>query len=212
MVSAPHLIAFSATAFIVIVIPGPSVLFAISRALGSGRRVAAFSVIGNALGVYLQAIAIAFGVGALAAQSVAAFTVLKLLGGCYLIYLGIRTFRARRMQAAEIAVDRSARSGRRSIVEGFIVGATNPKTVVFLAAVLPQFVDRAAGGGDLQIVILGTLFAVIAVISDMVWVIAAGALRDWFRGSPRRLEFIGGLGGLAIVGLGGAILLTGRRN
>lgn len=212
MVSTSHLIAFSATAVIVVLIPGPSVLFAISRALGSGRRVAAFSVVGNALGVYLQSIAVAFGVGALAAQSVAAFTVLKLLGGCYLIYLGIKTFRARRLHAAEISVERSARGGRRSVAEGLVVGATNPKTVVFLAAILPQFVDRASGGVAWQIVTLGTVFALIAVICDMVWVAAAGALRDWFRGSPRRLEFISGLGGLTIAVLGGALLLAGRRN
>jgi threonine/homoserine/homoserine lactone efflux protein len=211
--AADRLVAFAITAFVVIVIPGPSVLFIVGRALAGGRRVAVLSVVGNALGEYVQVVAVAFGVGALAEQSVTAFTALKLLGGCYLVYLGIRTFRGRRALAAALAVGAAAqRSDRRSFAEAFTVGATNPKTVVFLAAILPQFVSRAAGDVPAQILVLGLLFAAIAVVSDTVWALAAGGFRSWFARSPRRLELVGAGGGVAIAAVGVGLLVSGRRS
>ncbi len=212
MLSADRVLAFGLTAFVVIVIPGPSVLFVVGRALACGRRVAVLTVIGNALGEYVQVIAVAIGVGALAEQSVAAFTVLKLAGGAYLIYLGVRTFRERGSLAAALAATAPTRSDRRAFAEGWIVGATNPKTIVFLAAILPQFVSRAAGGVPEQILLLGAVFATIAVVSDTLWAIAAGGFRVWFSGSPRRLELIGGAGGLAIMAVGAGLLVSGRKD
>jgi threonine/homoserine/homoserine lactone efflux protein len=212
MTSSDRLLAFTATAFVVIVIPGPSVLFVVGRALAGGRRVALFSVLGNAMGEYVQVIAIAFGIGALIAQSVAVFTVLKLLGGGYLLYLGAKTFRQRKSLAQVLALPDSAPSDRVSFAQGFTVGVTNPKTVVFLAAILPQFVSRAAGNVAGQILVLGLLFACIAVVSDSVWALAAGTLRSWFVRSPRRFELVGAAGGLGIAGVGLAFLLSGRKN
>jgi threonine/homoserine/homoserine lactone efflux protein len=212
MISGDRLLAFSLTAFVVIVIPGPSVLFVVGRALGSGRRVAVLTVVGNALGEYLQVIAVAFGVGALAEQSVAAFTALKLAGGAYLIYLGVRTFRERKSLAAAISATAAPRTDRRAFLEGATVGVTNPKTVVFLAAILPQFVSRGAGYVPFQILVLGAVFAAIALVSDTIWATAAGGVRTWFSRSPRRLELIGGAGGLAIVAVGAGLLVSGRKN
>jgi threonine/homoserine/homoserine lactone efflux protein len=212
VLSADRLLAFCLTAFVVIVIPGPSVLFVVARALAGGARVAVFTVVGNALGEYVQVVAVAVGVGALAEQSVAAFTVLKLAGGAYLIYLGVRTFRERKSLAAAIAAPAPARSDRRAFLEGATVGVTNPKTVVFLAAILPQFVSRAAGDVPGQILVLGAAFAVIAIASDTVWAIVAGGFRTWFSSSPRRLELVGGTGGLAIVAVGAGLLVSGRKN
>jgi threonine/homoserine/homoserine lactone efflux protein len=209
---ADRLLAFGITAFVVIVIPGPSVLFVVGRALGCGRRVAVLTVVGNALGEYVQVIAVALGVGALAEQSVAAFTTLKLLGGAYLIYLGVRTFRERKSLAAALASPAAPRSDRRAFLEGWTVGVTNPKTVVFLAAILPQFVDRSAGGVPVQILLLGAMFAAIAVVSDTGWAMAAGGVRVWFARSPRRLELIGGAGGVAIVAVGAGLLVSGRKS
>lgn len=212
-----RLLGFIATAFVVIVIPGPSVLFVVGRALASGRRVAVFSVLGNAAGEYVQVLAIAFGIGALVKQSVAAFTVLKLLGGCYLLYLGIKTFRQRKSLARAVSASASASAsnqaptGRVSFAQGFTVGATNPKTVVFLAAILPQFVSRQAGNVPVQILVLGLLFAAIAVTSDTLWALAAGALRAWFARSPRRLELVGAMGGLGIAAVGVGFLVSGRK-
>jgi threonine/homoserine/homoserine lactone efflux protein len=212
MLPPDRLLAFGITAFVVIVIPGPSVLFVVGRALACGRRVAVWTVVGNALGEYVQVIAVAFGVGALAAQSVAVFTTLKLLGGAYLIYLGVRTFRERRSLAAALAAPVPLRSDRRAFLEGWTVGVTNPKTVVFLAAILPQFVDRSAGSVPAQILVLGALFAAIAVASDTIWAVAAGGVRLWFARSPRRLELIGGAGGLAIIAVGAGLVVSGRKD
>ncbi|MGH2927032.1 MAG: LysE family translocator, partial [Solirubrobacteraceae bacterium] len=189
-----------------------SVIFLVSRALSSGQRVATLSVLGNALGEYLQVLAVAFGIGTLVEDSAVAFNVLRLLGGLYLIYLGVRTFRERRSLAAAIGAAAAPRSGRRSFAEGFTVGATNPKTIVFLAAMLPQFVMRDSGSVPLQIMVLGAIFAGIAMISDSGWVMIAGRFRAWFGRSPRRLELIGGTGGLAIAAVGAGLLVTGRKS
>lgn len=168
---------------------------------------------GNAVGEYAQVIAVGFGIGALVEQSVAAFTVLKLVGGCYLIYLGFKTFKERRSLAAALrAAQPVPRSDPASFFQGLTVGATNPKTIVFLAAILPQFVNRAGGHVTGQILLLGLIFATIAVVSDTVWVLAAGAFRTWFARSPRRLEIVGGFGGLSIAAVGAAFLVSGRKD
>ena len=210
-ISPGNLVAFIVTAVIVVVIPGPSVLFVVSRALASGRRVAVLSVLGNALGEYVQVVAVAFGIGAIAERSVAVFTVMKLAGGLYLIYLGIKTFRERRSMPSALEAIGTPTSDRRSFREGALVGVSNPKTVVFMAAILPQFVTPAAGNVPGQILLLGLVFAVLAVILDTTWVMAAGTFRRWFARSPRRLEIVGGTGGLAIAALGAGLLATGRR-
>ena len=163
-------------------------------------------------GEYVQVVAIAFGIGALVEQSVAAFTALKLLGGCYLIYLGVKTFRHRTALVDTFAASREPSSARASFWQGIAVGVTNPKTVIFLAAILPQFVSRNAGGVPEQILLLGLLFAGIAVASDAVWALAAGLLRSWFARSPRRLELVGGAGGLGIAAVGLGFLFTGRKD
>lgn len=187
--------------------------FEVGRALASGRRVAVLSVLGNAGGEYVQVLAVGLGIGALVEQSVAAFTALKLVGGCYLIYLGIKTFRQRRsLSAAVLAARPEARSAPVSLLQGLVVGATDPKTVVFLAAILPQFVDRTAGHVTAQILLLGLVFATLAVVSDTVWVVAAGAFGAWFTRSPRRLELVGGVGGLSIAAVGAGFLISGRKS
>lgn len=208
-ISEAHLVAFAVTALIIIVIPGPSVLFVVSRALTSGRRVALLSVLGNTCGEYIQVVAVAFGLGAIAERSVAAFTVMKLLGGAYLIYLGLRTFAERGGIAAAFA---APRPDRRSFVQGVIVGVTNPKTLVFMAAILPQFVSLSSGHVPVQILLLGAIFATLAILSDSAWAMAADTFRTWFASSPRRLRLIGGTGGLAIAALGAGLLLSGPKD
>ncbi len=210
-ISAVHFVAFIVTAVVVVVIPGPSVLFIVSRALANGRRVAVLSVLGNSAGEYVQVIAVAFGIGAIAEQSVALFTAIKLVGGLYLVYLGVKTFRERGGMAEAMQVVSQAKSDRQAFRQGVIVGVSNPKTVVFMAAILPQFVSPTAGNVPVQILLLGLVFSLIAVLSDTIWALAAGALRTWFEFSPRRLELVGGAGGLAIAAIGAGLLATGRK-
>ena len=164
-----QLVAFAVTAFVLILIPGPSVLFTVGRALSVGRRGALLTVLGNTGGLYVQVIAVALGVGAIVEASVEIYTVLKLAGGAYLVYLGVQAIRHRRSRATEMAVATVRTRNRRVLLEGFVVGLTNPKMIVFLAAALPQFVNRGAGQVTLQMLLLGLLVAAIAMGSDSLW-------------------------------------------
>lgn len=205
--------AFAGIAAVVIAIPGPSVLFVVGRALAAGRRTALLSVLGNTFGEYVQVVAVAFGVGALAERSVALLTTIKLVGGAYLVYLGVRTFLGRReaLSAGPVGAGEE-RSEPRALLRGAVVGVTNPKTVVFLAAILPQFASRAAGDLTVQILVLGLIFSLIALASDSVWALGAHGFRAWFATSPRRLELVQGTGGLAIAAVGVAVLATGSKD
>jgi threonine/homoserine/homoserine lactone efflux protein len=103
-------------------------------------------------------------------------------------------------------------SARRTIRDGFVVGFANPKAIVFFGAILPQFVNRPAGHVPLQMALLALIPATIALVSDSIWGFAAGTARDWFAKSPRRLELVGGAGGLTMIGLGTSLAFTGRKN
>jgi threonine/homoserine/homoserine lactone efflux protein len=211
--STGHLLAFAVAAFVIIAIPGPSVMFIVGRALAYGRRAAVLTVIGNTIGEYLQVVVVAVGIGVLVERSILVFTVLKLAGAAYLVFLGIRAFRDRRALASSLAaLQGPPLAGPRLVLQGFLVGATNPKTIVFLTAILPQFVSRNAGHVPAQILLLGLIFSAIAWLSDSLWGVAAGAFRSWFSLSPRRLELVGGVGGLAIVAVGLRLALSGRRD
>ncbi len=202
---------FLLTVFFLIVVPGPSVLFVISRALALGRRAALLTVIGNALGLAVQVAMVALGVGALVAQSNTLFTVIKLAGAGYLIFLGIRVIRNRHKLATLIDAAVAPRAGRRIVREGFLVGATNPKGVIIFTAVLPQFVSRS-GDVPLQLSFLGAICLVIAVLSDGAWALASGTARAWLGRSPRRLAAVGGASGLVMVGLGLRLAVSGRND
>jgi threonine/homoserine/homoserine lactone efflux protein len=212
MVSADRLLAFAAMSFLLIVVPGPSVLFVIGRALSLGRRAAIASVVGNALGAFVIVVAVAFGVGAVVAASAVAFTVLKVAGAAYLVYLGVKAWRQRSSLPIADADDAVPRGGLRTIWEGFGVGVANPKTIVFFAAVLPQFVDPDQGHVAGQMLLLGLIFNAIALASDSVWGLSASAARHWFGRSPRRLAAVGRIGGLSMIGLGVSVALTGRKD
>lgn len=210
---APELLAaFAAAAFLIIIVPGPSVLFVISRALAYGRRVAVITVAGNTAGAFVLAAAVAVGIGALVASSAVAYTVIRLAGAAYLIYLGVRAIRDRRAIRAAFAQRASPLTDRRTWWEGFVVGVTNPKAAVFFAAVLPQFVDRSAGHASLQMLVLSAVFAVIAFASDGAYGVLAGAVRAWFARSTRRLDLVGGVAGLTMIGLGVGLAVAGRKD
>ncbi|MEU3722322.1 LysE family translocator [Streptomyces sp. NPDC031705] len=213
MVSTDRLLAFAAMSFLLIVIPGPSVLFVVGRALAQGRRAALTTVAGNTLGGYVLVAAVALGVGTVVERSVLVFTTLKLAGAAYLVYLGVKALRGRgSLHAAVAEAAPRAHGGLRTLGEGFVVGVANPKTLVFFAAVLPQFADRERGHVVLQMLLLGLVFNLIAVVSDSAWGLAAATTRDWFAGSPRRLSLVGGAGGLAMIGLGVTVAVTGRKD
>jgi threonine/homoserine/homoserine lactone efflux protein len=206
------LVAFALTAFVIVVIPGPSVMFIISRALAYGRRVAALTVIGNTLGEYVQVIAVAFGIGLLIERAIVLFTILKLIGAAYLVYLGVKTIRNRRGLGSVLESSVVSQTNRRYLLQGFVVGASNPKTVVFFVAILPEFVTRSVGHVPEQMLIFGLVFSAIALVSDNLWGVTGGAARSWLARSPKRLELVGGLGGLAIIAIGVRLAFTGRKD
>jgi threonine/homoserine/homoserine lactone efflux protein len=214
MVPASHVLAFAAVVTVLIAIPGPSVLFTISRALTVGRRAALLTVIGNELGLCAQVVAVAFGVGAVVQRSAQVITVIKLAGAVYLAFLGVQAIRHRRSMAEALAARVTPVRPLRAIRDGFVVGVANPKTIVFFVAGLPEFTTTAPGHLPVpaQMLILGALFPVIALVLDSAWAAIAGTARQWLVGSPRRLALIGGAGGLVMIGLGVSIAATGRKD
>ena len=212
MVSSGQVLGFALTCVIVIAIPGPSVLFVIGRALAHGRRTALASVAGNVAGVQVVAVSVALGIGTLVQRSDQVFTIVKLGGAVYLVWLGVQAIRHRRALSAAMEVATAPRGAWKAAAEGFTVGVANPKAYVLVAAVLPQFANRAAGHVTLQLLILSLVSLPIALICDSTWGLAASGVRSWFASSPRRLELIGGLGGLTMIGLGVTLALTGRKD
>lgn len=211
--SLSHVLAFALLSVVVVAVPGPSVLFTIGRALTVGRREALMTVAGNAIGVYLQVVAVAVGVGVVVERSAAVFTAIKLVGAAYLVYLGVQAIRHRRKVTEVLAEGMPAvLPSRRAMRDGIVVGVANPKSIVFFVVALPQFTDPAAGVVPLQMLVLGALFPVIALVLDSGWALLAATARAWFSRSPRRLELVGGTGGLMMIGLGATIAVTGRRD
>lgn len=211
--SGSHVLAFAVAASVIIAIPGPSVMFIVGRALAYGRRAAVLTVVGNTFGAYVQVSLVAVGVGLLVERSIVVFDVLRLAGAAYLVFLGIQAVRHRDALEATLSgpLDGPQRGGR-LVVQGFVVGASNPKSIVFLTAILPQFVSRGGGHVPAQILILGLVYAGIALLSDSLWGVAAGTFRSWFARSPRRLQLVGGVGGLAVIAVGVRLALTGRKD
>ncbi|BCW69349.1 LysE family translocator [Arthrobacter sp. NicSoilB8] len=211
MVPAANLLTFALAALVLIAVPGPSVLFVIGRTLALGRKGGLLSVLGNAAGEVVQIAAVALGVGVVLAQSLLLFSVVKFAGAAYLVYLGIQAIRHRGSGAAA-AAPANPSSTARVLREGFIVGATNPKSIVFFVAVLPQFVDYSAGAIPVQLGTLGAVFLLIALASDSAWALAAGTARHWFARSPRRIAALSTTGGVMMIGLGGTLALTGTKD
>ncbi|MEU2160957.1 LysE family translocator [Streptomyces chengbuensis] len=231
MVSVDRMLAFAAMSLLVIVIPGPSVLFVIGRALAHGRRTAVATALGNVVGSYVLVVAVALGIGSLVETSATVFLVVKFAGAAYLVHLGVQAFRHRgELRASAIAAGAEdggpaegsdgagqghapagrARGDLRTLVDGAVVGVTNPKGIVFFAAVLPQFVDHSQGGVTAQMLVLGLVPITIGLVTDTLWGLGAAAARNWFARSERRLSLVGGAGGVAMIGLGVTVAATGR--
>jgi threonine/homoserine/homoserine lactone efflux protein len=143
---------------------------------------------------------------------VAVFSVIKLIGAAYVIYLGVQAIRHRRALVAALDASTQRKTLPRILRDGFVVGVSNPKAIVFFVAVLPQFADRSAGNVPEQMLLLGGVFMTIAVLCDSTWALAASMARVWLARSPRRLELIGGTGGLVMIGIGATLALTGRKD
>lgn len=205
------LIGFLGLSALLSAVPGPSVILATGRAITRGRGEASWIVLGNAGGgLVLLALVIA-GLGAVVATSATLFTVIKILGAVYLCWLGVQAIRsARRDGGLDLnpADSHDTRATRPHLLrEGFLVGVSNPKSIVSLMAVLPQFVDPARGSVALQMVLIGLAGGLAQLGIEMTWVLTAGSLRTWFRRRPSRVRTLKAAGGVAMIGLAGKLAL-----
>lgn len=213
MISLDQVLTFGLAALIIIVIPGPSVVFTIGRALAYGRGVALATVAGNTLGLVTIVALVALGLGVVVQESIIVFTVLKLAGAAYLVWLGYEAVRRRKEFLSgdgAAALAGTPMTWFRAVRQGYVVGASNPKGYMMLAAVLPQFVDRGEGHVQLQMLLLGLLATTIGLLSDSTWALIASQLRIWFNSSPRRGEAMGTVGGFSMIGLGVGLAVTGE--
>jgi len=188
---------------LIILAPGPSVLFTIARAIAWGRLAAIATVIGNAFGMFLVSVLVAFGLGPLLQSSKLFYNGIQWAGGTYLIYLGYAAIAASRVDAQGMQkTEGSKPSFFTSLKNGFWVGVLNPKSIVFFAAILPQFVDQEKNNVTAQLLLLGAIFAAIAMISDGSYGLLAGTVRSWLAGDVKRLIFMRRFGGVVMIGLG----------
>jgi len=212
MLSSGQLLGFTLASFVLIVVPGPGVLFVVGRALSHGRRTAFATAAGHAAGNYVVAACVAVGLGAVLERSAQVFIAVKLIGALYLVALGVQAIRHRKSLAVAMSAAGGASDGWRAVRDGVVVGVTNPKAYILFGAILPQFVNRTAGNVPGQMLLLALISVAIGLVSDSSWGLAASGVRAWFAGSPRRYELVGGAGGLAMIGVGVTVAVTGRRS
>jgi len=205
----PLLSAFLVASFVLAVTPGPGVFYIVTRSVMQGRRHGIASVLGVALGNLGNAVGASIGLAALFAISTLAFTTVKYAGALYLVYLGIQALRAPPVQIATAEVAPAPLS--RIFRDGFVVALLNPKTAIFFAAFLPQFISADASP-IVQSIALGALFVAIAAVTDTGYALAAGAVTPLL-GRARGIRSLGRyLTGGAFIGLGVFTALGGPRN
>jgi len=200
---------FVVTSIVIILAPGPTVLFIIARAIAWGRKAAVFTVIGGILGSFILSAVVAVGLGPILQKSSLAYSLIQWGGGLYLIYLGVDSIRHRHIHAAAMRDSGSDEpTPFRSIRQGFWVGVLNPKTLVFFAAILPQFIDREKGAVTAQLLLLGALFSIMALVSDGSWGLLAGTAREWLARDPARLIKLRVIGGCVMIILGALVIIA----
>jgi len=192
----------------IILIPGPSVMFVIARAVAWGRITAVLTALGNALGMLLLSVFIAIGLGPLLQRSELLLVVVQVLGGLYLVYLGADAYRNRQLHAdVMIKVEDIKPSNFLIVRQGFTVGALNPKALVFFSAVFPQFVDADSRSITFQLLMFGLIFAALSFLLDGMWGLLVGSSRDWFVTSKNRLVILRTIGAVVMVALGVGVII-----
>ena len=196
---------FIATALALLAIPGPAVLYVVGRSIDQGRTAGLASVLGITTGTIVHITAATIGLSSLVLASKVAFDAVRYVGAAYLILLGVRRLLTRGQE--EAAGARPPRTLRRLYTQGLVVNLLNPKTIVFIFAFIPQFVDVGAGHVWLQILPLGLTFAGLGLMSDSVYAIVAGTVADRLRGTPLVARIERWFGGTVLIGLGVASAL-----
>ena len=198
---------FTAT-IILLLTPGPAVMYIVAGSVGQGRRAGLISVLGIEAGNFVHVLAATLGLSALLLSSALAFMIVKYLGAAYLMYLGLRTLLMEESEPASLLPPQSL---RRIFVQGVLVATLNPKTALFFVAFLPQFVNPSRGGVAGQLFILGTLFVLLAIVSDSLYAVLAGTIGQWFKGTSVFVQARRYVVGVVYLGLGVTAALGGVR-
>ena len=208
MMDNENLAQFILASVAIILVPGPSVMFVIARAVAWGRLTALLTALGNALGMLLLSVFIAIGLGPLLQRSELLLISVQILGGLYLIHLGIDAYRNRELHASDmVKVEEIRPSNVQILREGFTVGVLNPKALVFFSAVFPQFIDPQAGSITSQLLLFGAIFSVLAFLLDGTWGLVVGTSRDWFVTSKNRLVVLRTIGAVVMMALGFGVIV-----
>ena len=205
------LLLFCTAALVLLIIPGPAVLYVVARSLDQGRRAGLASACGIASGGLVHVLAATLGLSALLVSSAAAYAVVKYTGAAYLFYLGIRKFRERLAAPSEV-VHVEPLPLRRVYAQGVVVNVLNPKTAIFFFAFLPQFVNPARGHVSAQFFALGMVFTVMGLSSDSGWALTAGSAAGWLRRNHKFMRNQHYVTGTVYLGLGMATAVTGSRH
>jgi threonine/homoserine/homoserine lactone efflux protein len=201
------LLLFTAASLVVLVVPGPAMLYIVTRGVEQGRRAGLLSMLGVETGALLHVAGAALGLSALLASSATAFSLVKYAGAAYLVYLGVQRLRA--SGSVHEPGPLEPRRGARVFRQGVLVQVLNPKVAVFFVAFLPQFVDPSRSAAAVQIVVLGVLFVLLAVLSDGACALLAGALGELLRRGARARRRLERSSGVVYLGLGAAVALSG---
>jgi threonine/homoserine/homoserine lactone efflux protein len=200
---------FVVASLVLLLTPGPAVLYIVARSIQQGRTAGLVSVIGIHLGTIVHITAAAVGLSALLVSSALAFAIVKYLGAAYLIWIGIRAFQAKNPDPESPVIE--AKSLHRAFRDGFVVNLLNPKTAIFFLSFLPQFVDPTRGAVHWQILILGLTFMGLGILSDGMFALVAGAAGDFLRGSQRFQRSLRWFSGTSFIGLGVSAALATRK-
>lgn len=194
---------YVAAAMVIILAPGPSVLFVVARAIAWGRSTAVATVAGNVIGAFTLSIVVAVGLGPLLQRSHLFYIVVQILGGLYLMYMGYDAIKHSSMHAEDMTNQGDVRPGKwKSMRDGFWVGSLNPKGMVFFAAILPAFTDEKKGHITSQLILMGAIFSILAFFSDGAWGVLAGTIRNWLATEMKRLVRMRIAGGCVMILLG----------
>jgi threonine/homoserine/homoserine lactone efflux protein len=204
-----HLPLFVVASLVLLLTPGPAVLYIIARSVDQGRRAGLVSVCGIEVGNFVHVVAATLGLSAVLLSSAMAFAVVKYLGAAYLIYLGLRTLLTR--EPAHASAHHHPQSLRRIFSQGVVVATLNPKTALFFVAFLPQFVDLSQGAIAAQLLVLGCVFVMLGAVTDSMYAVLAGTLGQWLKGSPAVVRAERYVVGSVYIGLGVTAALAGAR-
>lgn len=209
MFDTASILIFTGVNLIVLITPGPAILYTVSRSLDQGMKAGLLSVYGLALGTLPHALAVAFGIAGILASSATAFNIMKYLGAAYLVYLGIN--RLLRKNAGGVSGSDTSKTGKMAFFESFTVGVLNPKAVLFFLAFLPQFIDPSRGSPLIQTLVLWFISQVMAVVVGSAYALAASCLRGWFIGFRPSSRVGDYLAGSVYIGLGVAAMFSGSK-